>query len=157
MTAPAIIKATFSDYRRVRGRKVGQLVFEVPLELLHDAITGLGGEPSVENDTWVAIARLEQGQASPALVEKWKPEPPDVVKECVLTCKKETFWDFVERQLNAEDCDHLRTCDGAIDAATYVRNYCGVNTRGALATDPVALRKWKSLDWEYQVWLEEAA
>lgn len=53
------IRATFSDYKRIKTRKVAQLIFEVPLEELHDTISNLGGEPSVNQDTWCGIARLD--------------------------------------------------------------------------------------------------
>lgn len=148
MNAPAIIKATFSDYRRVRGRKVGQLVFEVPLEHLHTAIAGLGGEPSIENDTWVAIARLEDGKViEPA--EKWKPDYQHPAKACALLCQKETFWSFIT--------ERGRRCENEADAAEYVRHQCGVNTRADFATNPVALRKWQALESAYLAWLPEAA
>lgn len=153
MAAPAIIKATFSDYRRVRGRKVGQLVFEVPLEQLHDAIAGLGGEPSIENDTWVAIARLEgDGTSVIETAEKWKPEYQHPAKACALLCQKQTFWEFVAVQTFGK-----RQCENEADAAEYVRHKCGVNTRADFATNPVALRKWQALESAYLAWLPEAA
>lgn len=149
MTALAIIKATFSDYRRVRGRKVGQLVFEVPLEQLHQAIAGLGGEPSIENDTWVAIACLENGKTVIEAAEKWKPEYQHPAKSCALLCQKPTFWSFIT--------DRGRLCENEADAAEYVRHQCGVNTRADFATNPVALRKWQALESAYMNWLPEAA
>lgn len=140
--APAVIKATFSDYKRVRGRKVGQLIFEVPLERLHDAIADLGGEPSIESDTWVAIARLQEA------AEKWKPEEQHPAKECALVCQRATFWNFLSQERNAR-------CENEEDAATFVRRFCKINTRADLATNPAALNRWRLLQSAYHTWLPQ--
>jgi hypothetical protein len=147
MTTPAAIQATFADYRRVRGRKVGQLVFEVPLEQLHDAIASLGGEPSVEQDTWVAIARLNDAPAAQSAGAKWM--PPDAnfpVKQAVLTCKKEAFWQFIRESVKSR-------CDNEEDAATYVRRVCRVNSRSDFATNPEALQRWNFLLSAFNAWM----
>lgn len=55
--APAVIRATFSDYRTVKGRKVLQIVMEVPLEQ-QASVFGALGYPVPDRDIWCAIARL---------------------------------------------------------------------------------------------------
>lgn len=54
-----VLHAEYSNYRRVQGRKVMQLIFEIPLECSMQAHQLLG-EPGIgENQIQVGIARLE--------------------------------------------------------------------------------------------------
>lgn len=64
MTAPAAFKATFSDFRLVKGRKVAQIVVEVPIEEADNALKALGGIPRPDLERWVAVARLSPGAGS---------------------------------------------------------------------------------------------
>src|SRR5689334_22551506 len=90
----AAIKATYSDYRRVKGRKVLQLIFEVPIEqapMVHDTF----GEPAPDGSTWVAIARLQE----PAKQEAEKPKRSwgllSKREQAVLACESLPFRNFV--------------------------------------------------------------
>lgn len=65
MTAPAAFKATFSDFRLVKGRKVAQIVVEVPIEEADNALKALGGIPRPDLERWVAVARLSPGAFIP--------------------------------------------------------------------------------------------
>jgi hypothetical protein len=53
----AIIEGTYSDLRFVKGRKVAQMVVEVPLELAGKLVEAFG-TPNPANPSWVAVARL---------------------------------------------------------------------------------------------------
>lgn len=55
----AAFKATYSDWKVVKGRKVVQVVFEMPLETADTAYQVLGGMPSPAAEVWCAVARLE--------------------------------------------------------------------------------------------------
>ena len=61
----AALRATFSDYRTVKTRKVLQLILEVPLEQQADVFAALG-YPVPDSDIWVAIARLNPGAGAEA-------------------------------------------------------------------------------------------
>ena len=61
MDQPAVFTASFSDWRIVKGRKVVQVIFELPIEASHHAYNVLGGMPSPAESKWFAIARLEEG------------------------------------------------------------------------------------------------
>lgn len=150
MTAPAAIQATFADYRRVRGRKVGQLVFEVPLEQLHTAIASLGGEPSVEQDTWVAIARLNGAPSAQSAGAKWAPDKSFSVKQAVLTCQKEEFWRFLRETRSSP-------IEGEEDAAIFVRLFCGVKSRSEIQANPKARERWHLLLSAFNAWMNGAA
>jgi hypothetical protein len=42
---PAATQGTFSDFRLIKGRKVCQIVIEVPIEQADQALAALGGLP----------------------------------------------------------------------------------------------------------------
>jgi hypothetical protein len=65
MTAAAF-QATFSNLRIVGGRKVCQLIFEVPIEGTNQALEVLGGIPDPSKSVWVAVARLDPSMAAKA-------------------------------------------------------------------------------------------
>jgi len=60
MSDAAAFTATYSNWRVVQGRKVVQIVMEVPLEAAHHAYNVLGGMPNVDSETWFAIARMKK-------------------------------------------------------------------------------------------------
>ena len=59
MSEAAAFEATYSDFRLVKGRKVVQFVFEVPIELADKAYSVLGGMPNPAAEVWVGVARLD--------------------------------------------------------------------------------------------------
>lgn len=68
MQNAAAFRATYSDWRLIKGRKVVQVVFELPLEAADEAYTALGGMPNPAAEVWCAVARLNiaGAGASPA-------------------------------------------------------------------------------------------
>lgn len=60
MSEPAAFSATYSDWRVVKGRKVIQVVMEIPIEAAGHAYNVLGGMPKFGEENWFAIARLEK-------------------------------------------------------------------------------------------------
>jgi len=63
MEKPAAFSASYSNWRVVQGRKVVQIVMEVPLEAAHHAYNVLGGMPNIAESKFFAIARLNTEQA----------------------------------------------------------------------------------------------
>lgn len=63
MSEPRIIRADYASWRPVTGRKVLQLIFEIPLEETELAMKMLG-VPMPGESKWCAVALLENG--SPA-------------------------------------------------------------------------------------------
>lgn len=61
MTEHRIIQADYANWRTVAGRKVLQLVFEVPIEQTADVLKKLG-VPMPGESRWCAIALLENGK-----------------------------------------------------------------------------------------------
>lgn len=138
MPSPAAIKATYADYRRVKGRKVLQLILEVPLEQaprVHEAF----GEPLPDGSTWVGVARID-----PSAKPERKGGP--LARRAGILCNEGAFWKFL-----AEKHDP----DGVIDsyeAADWVRQLCGVESRADLDHDPEAADKFRALDSAYTAW-----
>lgn len=62
----AAFSASYSDWRVVKGRKVVQIVLEVPLEAANHAYNVLGGMPNPGEEKWFAIARMKQPTTKPA-------------------------------------------------------------------------------------------
>ena len=58
MDKPAAFSASYSDWRVIKGRKVIQVVLEVPLEAADHAYNVLGGMPKFGSEQWFAVARL---------------------------------------------------------------------------------------------------
>jgi hypothetical protein len=60
MEKPAAFSASYSDWKVIKGRKVIQIIFEVPMEAAGHAYNVLGGMPNFGADEWFAIARLQK-------------------------------------------------------------------------------------------------
>ena len=57
---PAVFTASYSDWRVVKGRKVVQIILEVPLEAAGHAYNVLGGMPNFGSEKWFAVARMKE-------------------------------------------------------------------------------------------------
>lgn len=73
MTAAAF-QATYADWRVIKGRKVVQVCFELPLEAADTAYQVLGGMPIAANEIWCAVARIDPEAANRK--EAMPPGPP---------------------------------------------------------------------------------
>ena len=59
MERPAAIKATFCNFKNIAGRKVVQLIFEIPVEYASEAYETLGW-PDASDPKWAAICLLNE-------------------------------------------------------------------------------------------------
>ena len=144
MTNATPIKATFSDFRLVKGRKCAQLVFEVPLEGADAALGSLGGLPRPDAERWFGIVALDLSKAAseaPSAPDKQlKPfETLPAPQQAALRCNDLDFQKFYG-------------VNGADVAAECVRRHCGVKSRSELATNAIARAKWIELDDEFFRW-----
>lgn len=57
MDTPAVIRATYSDLKFLKTRKVAQIICEVPIENAGE-IVKIFGAPDPSRETWVAVALL---------------------------------------------------------------------------------------------------
>ena len=137
MSAPRVLRARYADWRPVKGRKVLQLIFEVPLEQQEEALTMLGA-PLPDRDMWAAIARLEEGATIP------RPAAGKLAQRAGILCSEGAFRRFM--RATTED-----------EAAAQLRQHCGVASRREFDTDPRAARVFNDLVIEYENWMRGIA
>lgn len=160
MADRAAFQATFSDFKLIRGRKVAQVVLEVPMEKADEALSALGGLPRPDAERWVAVARLVPGAekavggqtAEPLPTEPKERKPFDSLpyaQQSALKCSDEAFQRFLVEMHEAEPGE-----EGAADA---VRAYCGVASRSEIKANTQAAGAWRDLLGRYRLWMEEAS
>jgi hypothetical protein len=145
MTDAAVTQGTFADFRLIRGRKVCQIVIEVPIEQADQALAALGGLPQPATEAWIALAALNV--TSIKRQEKRRFEELKSAMQAGIRCGEPAFWRFLGEQFGVDK--------GEEAAASFVRAFCDVGSRSALNLDPVAAAKWQELDARYMVWLRD--
>jgi hypothetical protein len=145
-------RATYSDFKLVRTRKVVQIVLEVPLEQSNEVLDVLGGMPDPSQESWVGVARLysdapttqpDSPPRPPAAKRDWRDMMP--AQQAGIRCDEPAFGAFLREQRKDDWIE-------APDAAECVRLICGVQSRAELSTNPKARLIWKQLDEQYQAW-----
>src|SRR3954447_2369653 len=111
----AVTQGCFSDFRLIKGRKVCQIVIEVPIEQADQALAALGGLPQPATEAWVALARLETKER----VVPLKPDNTKLSLEAALRCREPLFQRYLEVSNENE-------------AAEAVRRSCGISSRAGL-------------------------
>jgi hypothetical protein len=154
MSDPAAIRGTFADFRLIKGRKVAQMVVEIPIEEADAALATLGGLPQPAAERWVALAALNVTSIKPQ--EKRRFEDLKSAMQAGIRCADPPFWKFLTEQYADNDVvSNLAEIRCADEAAKVVRNICGVASRSNLNLDPRAAAKWQELDAYYMLWLRE--
>ena len=139
MTEQHAFKATFSDFRIIKSRKVGVLLFEIPIELADEALRVLGGVPRPDLTAWVGIARIHGEEAMREVVARERRRFADLspAQQASLLCRDMEFRQF----LRESGYPKVGT---ETDAATVVRFICGVQSRADLNFGEPAT-KWEQL------------
>lgn len=157
MTPPAAFSATYADWKLIRGRKVVQVVFEIPLEKADEAYQVVGGMPDAGAEKWFGIAALtpaatEARQSpisdAPTAGEPHKKSWEEIMpsQQAGILCSEPHFWMF----LNGIGAINIETTD---DCATWVRQYLKVNSRADITPrSPVAMSRWRELVVDYRLW-----
>lgn len=146
-TPPKAIKATFSDWRPVKGRKQLQLIFEVPLEETPEVLKMLGA-PMPDKETWCAIALLDmrtfddQGNVQDP-IQKHKRAFCDLPMPAQAGIRSEDL-DF---QIWISKLPAGREGENAADA---IRIYCGVGSRSEILPGTQAGNRWIELLRSYE-------
>jgi hypothetical protein len=148
MSDKAVAQGTYSDFKIIRGRKVAQIVVEIPIEQAQAFIHAFG-IPNAAQETWVALARLQipAKQETPpgALPEPHRPFPSlPYAQQAALRCNDMAFREFLRSK------DHK--CDSAEDAAKIVRAYCEVTSRADIRPGTKAEKFWLKLNSHYEFW-----
>lgn len=140
--APAVISGEYADYKRIKGRKVLQVIVEVPIERAPEVHRVLG-EPDGAASKWVAVALLDKASATPTA-----PRKATRAGKCAMTCTEPRFWTFLTER------DGRHVVDSTEGAAGMVRALCGVPSRSDLNVNPEAAERWERLHGDYLAWLE---
>jgi hypothetical protein len=174
MTAAAF-RATFTDWRLIKGRKVVQVVLEVPVESADQAYQVLGGMPNPAESVWCAVARLQttkdgdaHSNVHPGLPERNDTPPtplPDkaerarrsweqlsAAEQAGIRCTDPLFHKFLK-----ETVPHMWGSKTALRvdnrAVHIVREICGVESRAQInAANPKALARWNNIDTDFRIW-----
>jgi hypothetical protein len=155
----AAFQATFSDWKLIKGRKVVQVVLELPLEKADHAYKVLGGMPDPGKSVWCAVARLKNGAEASAPREEQKPASPGCVapparrpldslplpQQAGILCQEGGFRAFLNEEFNY-------ACETADDAADAVRERCNITSRSELGTNKKAAERFIELREQYQAW-----
>ncbi len=147
----AAIRATYSDLKLVKNRKVLQLIFEVPIEEADNALRVLGGMPRADAETWVGIAPITEEAATraPTPADKPKRRMAELsrVQQAGILCNDERFQRFIA-ELNGVDASIM----DADYCAEIVREDCAVATRADIDKSDEAMAVWDGLRTEYDAW-----
>lgn len=150
MDKPCAIQADFADFRRVKGRKVLQLFFEIPLEQSEEALRVLG-HPTVGESKWCAIALLDLSKPSAASETQAAPTKDrrpfsslPLSQQAALKCADADF----QRWLIVENEDA---------AAVKVRRLCDIESRSELdkRENMSAREAWFGLLDSFDTWLTD--
>jgi len=141
----AVFKATYSDWRLVKTRKVVQIVFEVPVENSDAAYQVVGGMADSSQEKWFAIARLDE---SPPKPEKKAPitfHEMSPAQQAGMLCADEAFQKFMKETGNVKP-------DNVADT---IRGLCGVTSRSDIKPGTEAARRWSGIVSDYRAWQHE--
>ena len=157
MTDARVIKATYSEIKMVKTRRVGQLVLEFPLEIFAEVVERLG-VPMPDQEKWVAVALLNELVAQEA-----EQKPKDMDRSLA---GKQRYANSSARA-QARDRSIFLPRDpkfipwanerspyrihNELDAVRFIRDRCGVDSRAEIATDPDAYREFIEMETAYKI------
>lgn len=136
------ISATFADFKLIKGRKVAQLVLEVPIEQANAALAALGGVPRSDAPQWVGVAPLD---AEAAQKPAEKPKGGKLAQRAGILCGERAFWQFIYEK-------HGYGANSQDTAAWWVRSKCQVSSRSKLDHDVVAGKTFERIEAQYRNW-----
>lgn len=164
--APAAILATFSDLRLVKSRKTAQLVFEVPMEKLKEALDALG-MPDPQGDVWCGIALVpkslgdaptrEDGvenvsrkailtHSSPKPKKRWHEMPAS--QRAALLVHEPDMWRFLNLTMPS-DIEPVRN---EFDADAELKRLLGITSKSELISGTDALAKFTVIEGNFHAW-----
>jgi hypothetical protein len=129
--APAAFEANYGDWRLVKGRKVVQIVLEVPMESADHAYKVLGGMPNPGAGVWLAVARLAGKSRLPT-------QEPAQAQKIAMRCGEPKFKEFLI----------FKNEHGPDDPAQWLREYFDVGSRKQISP-----KDWEEFENEFQLWL----
>lgn len=173
MDKPAAIAGTFADLKSVKTRSIVQLVIEVPIEQA-EAVIRAFGYPQPGHEIPVAVARLVEPTAPVAQLEEpqnstlkvagsspaggTKPAKDrrhwstlSFAEQAGIRCAEPAFWRYLSEVLSKHSISN------DVEAARFVRHWCGVESRSELKPLTPAGKAWTDLDRQFDLWLRDVA
>jgi len=154
MANAAAFQACFTDWRLVKGRKVIQVVLEIPLEGADLAYQALGGMPDPSKSVWVAVARLQN--------ESSNDQTTNQIKDVTAGKDRRPFTDLPLAQQAAMLCndrvfqaylnENYKTCRTADQAKALLCEICVVKSRSELLPETPAGESFKRVRERYFIW-----
>lgn len=141
MAAPAAIQGDFVDLRFVKGRKVCQIVVEIPIEAGASFVAAFG-TPDPSKSVPVAIARLNAG-AQP------ERKGGELAKKAGILCNEGAFRVFMKEQ-------SMGASSNADEAADVLRKVLNVQSRADIDHDERAATEFRFIENSYRAWLAVA-
>lgn len=140
MTAPAAMKADYCDLRFIKGRKVCQIVLELPIEAGAQFVS-MFGTPDPSKTIPVGIAKLDPNA---------KPERKGgkLAQKAGILCAEGAFRKFLAEKF---PCEGIAMFDLDM-AASELRFQCGVSSRAELDHNEEAARKFHDITTNYEAW-----
>jgi hypothetical protein len=144
LSEPRAIAADFVTFRHVQGRKVLQVVCEVPVEEMGKVFDVLG-TPSTGENLWIVLAPMPKqapaGPSAAAPTHKSFNSLP-LVQQVGIRCSDALFQEFMGVELE-------------VGAAEAVRAKCAVDSRKDIIEGSPAGAIWKQIERQYQSWLTD--
>lgn len=146
------VAGTFSDFRTAKGRKVGILSIEVPIEQVDATLKALGGFPQPHDPKWVGIALLDMTKVKePAEKPKRKMGELPIPNQIALHCDREAFQRFLAEAHRAS----ALVIGDAEKTAEAIRWHLGVNSRAEVMEGSEAAEKWFRLKADFDLWMRD--
>lgn len=171
----AVFRATYSDWKVVKGRKVVQVVLELPLETADEAYRVLGGMPIAASEVWCAVARLNvvpapsrkgdsssgerEAASDPVFLAEREHKPKSPAQIAGYLCTLGSFQTFLRERFTDQWVPNAKTGRTKEEVAKEtLYDICAVTSRTQL-TD--ANTEWHALQLAFRLWenhpeLEEA-
>lgn len=159
MSAPAAISGDFCTFRHVQGRKVLQIVIEVPAEAA-SAVFATLGMPGSGAGIPVGIARLNPEHVTPDSDTTSSQTGPTrrtfselpYAQQAAIRCGEEQFQQFLINNKTGSAGAWRSEKPRAEVAAMAVRYLCEVPSRKDIIEGSPAGEAWAALEAEYWSW-----
>jgi hypothetical protein len=155
MTDAAVISGDFCTFRHVQGRKVLQIVIEVPAEAAGAVFAKLGMPGSGEGIP-VAVARLHSPAEPIAKPEAPKERRPfselPYSQQAGMRCREPNFYRFLV-ETHGEVFEGRPLFSSSDEASAFaVGHLCRVPSRSEIEAGTKAGARWEALEAEYWAW-----
>lgn len=153
MTAAAIISGDFSTFRHVQGRKVLQMIIEVPAEQAASVFSTFG-YPGSGNPIPVAVARLVEEPAAEEKRERTPFTELPLSQQAALRCAEPDFYTFMCSKFRPDSIipyDPKRD-EKSAPSVPMLRHHLKIGSRRDLDLVEEKGKAWLALEAEYYAW-----